>query len=69
MTTITIKNGKIKKPHFLGISDLLQYLAKNDMDYNDPEFKDTIVTDDIIKNAETIREEFLENPDAFKRVI
>ncbi|MDP2688430.1 MAG: hypothetical protein Q8O62_14525 [Aequorivita sp.] len=47
MTTITIKKGKLQKTHFEGFSEFLQYLAMNDEDFVDPDFKDTVVNEEI----------------------
>ncbi|CAM3310249.1 hypothetical protein [Aequorivita lipolytica] len=69
MTTITIKKGILQKTHFEGFSEFLQYMAKQDGDFSSPDFKDTVITDEILKRAEAIRKEFLEKPEKFKRAI
>ena len=69
MTTITIKKGKLQKTHFEGFSELLQYLAMNDSDFEAPDFKDTVLSDEIRKRAEATRKEFLEKPEEYKRAI
>lgn len=69
MTTITIKKGKLGKTHFEGISELLQYLAKIDEDFKEPDFKDTVITEEILSRAQAARKEFFEKPEEFKRVI
>ncbi|MDC7999649.1 hypothetical protein POV26_01220 [Aequorivita todarodis] len=69
MTTITIKNGKLQKTHFEGFSEFLQYLAKNDEDFNDPDFKDTVLTEELIERAKKTREAFNDCPENFNRAI
>lgn len=69
MTTITIKKGKLQKTHFEGFSEFLQYLAKNDEDFSDSEFKDTVVNEDLLERSKAIRAEFQKKPEDFKRAI
>lgn len=69
MTTIIIEQGKLQKTHFEGVSELLQYLVKNEEDFNDPNFEDTLLNDDHLKRAKATRDEFHKNPDKFKQAV
>jgi hypothetical protein len=59
----------LQKTHFEGFSEFLQYIANQDEDFSNTDFKDTVITDEILKRAQAAREEFIEEPKKFKRAI
>ena len=70
MTTITItinndNNLNFKKTNFEDLNDFLNTLREDVSDYNDPEFSDTIVTDEILEKASKTREKITQNPQSF----
>ena len=68
MTTITIESDlPITQTTFQDEFEFLTHLAKISGDFSDPDFRDTIVTDDIIDEANQARKRLKENPAAFRR--
>jgi hypothetical protein len=70
MTTITIKaDVRLTQTEFRDEFELLKHLAKVTGDYNDPDFRNTIITDEITEKANQAKKLFKSNPDSFHRSI
>ncbi len=68
MTTITIKDGtnlNFKKTVFEDLNDFLNTIKQDVSDFNDPHFKDTILTKELIREAKETREKIKKNPESF----
>jgi len=71
MTTITIKNDSnlnFQKKEFEDLNDFLDTLRKDVLDFNDPDFKDTVVTQELIDEAEAARRRIETTPNAFTEI-
>lgn len=67
MTTITIaKDLHLTKTEFKDEVELLQHLAKISGDYDDPEFKDAIITDELREKMKAAKHTLKEKPDSFR---
>ena len=68
MTTITIKddsNIRFQKKVFEDLNDFLNTIRQDVSDYSDLDFKDTIISKDILKKAKKTRKNIEENQDSF----
>lgn len=68
MTTITIESDlPITRTKFRDELEFLAHLAEFSGYYSDPDFRDTIVTKEIIVEANQARKRLKENPASFRR--
>jgi len=68
MTTIFIKNTrsiKFQKTKFEDLNDFLNTVRQDYSDYNFPDFKDTIITKEVIEKAEETKNKIANSPELF----
>lgn len=70
MTTIMIKEDikELSRTEFENEFELLKYLASLSDDYNEPGFKDTVVTKELEQKAEETKEKLKSNPSLLFRI-
>lgn len=71
MTTIIIKNDSditFNRTVFEDLNDFLNTIAKDISNYNDPQFEDAVITEEIEAKAEETRGKIKKNPELFFEV-